>query len=118
MTSEQDTPLTMEGKTLAEVLTGLVRRASDVHLVAAAIAGLVGVLAIALLAPSWWRIIPLFICVGALGLWGIGDRERDATGARHLVYTVVRGVAAAAGGVAAIILAAMAFTYVLGTWIS
>jgi hypothetical protein len=89
-----------------------------VHLVAAAIAGLVGVLGIALLAPSWWRIIPLFICVGALGLWGIGDRERDTTGARRVVYTAVRGVAAAAGGVAAIILAAMAFTYVLGTWIS
>jgi hypothetical protein len=118
MTSEHGTPLTMEGKTLAEVLTGVVRRASDMHLVAAAISGLAGVLTIALVVPGWWRTIPLFICIGALGLWGIGDREREATGARGVAYTALRGVAAMAGGVAAIILAAIAFTYVLGTWIS
>jgi hypothetical protein len=82
------------------------------------IVGLVGAGAVALTAPTWWRVLPPLILLSTFGAWGIADRERGATGQRAMTFAIVRGVAVAASLVAAgaMILAFMGVT--IGRWIS
>ena len=107
-----------EGRTLFELVTALLQRASDGQLVAACATGLAGVAVILLLRPSWWRLTLPLIVLGAFGAWGIAERERDARGVRRGAATLVRIVAILAAAAAAIATVLAMMSVALGTWIS
>ncbi len=109
---------TPDEPTLGTLVASFTRRSPDAALVAMAVTGLAGATAIALLAPTWWRAVPLFILLAAAGSWGIAERERGATGGRGAVFAAVRALAvlASVGAVAMLVLAF--FGLALGTWIS
>jgi hypothetical protein len=66
--------LPQEGETLFELLAAQARRTSDGRLALSVAIGLVGVSAILLLHPSWWRLVLPLISVAAFGAWGMLDR--------------------------------------------
>lgn len=82
------------------------------------IAGLVGSVALVLLAPRAWRALSPCLLLAAVGSWGIAEKERNGAGGRGAVLVVLRAAAMllAAGGAALLILAF--FGAALGTWIS
>ncbi|HPV76001.1 MAG: hypothetical protein IPF87_21990 [Gemmatimonadetes bacterium] len=104
--------------TLAVLLASLSRRVPDWGLVAMAVGGLVTTAAILLFDPPWWRIVTVSALLSAFGAWGIGERERGATGTRGMVFAVMRSVAAVASAGTLVILVLQFFGTVLGTWIS
>lgn len=104
--------------TLEVLVRSLTRRCPDALLVAMAVAGLTGSVALALLAPTWWRILPAFMLLAAAGSWGIAERERGSHGLRATAFAAVRALAVLASvGAAALLLLAF-FGVALGTWIS
>lgn len=104
--------------TLGALVTAMARRAPDVLLAACVIVGLVGAGAIAMTAPTWWRVLPPLVLLSTFGAWGIADRERGAIGPRGVTFTIVRGIAIVASLLAAgaMILAFMGVA--IGRWIS
>lgn len=118
-----EVPNEVEGRggdeqTLAAVITAFARRRSDAALTLLTAAGVVGSAVVALILPSWWRLLPPLAMAAALGAWGIADRERGAAGARRTVFTGVRIIALAVGVAAALTTALIVLRLALGTWIS
>lgn len=103
--SDQDV---IDRGSLPQLLANRARLASDRKLVVNAATGLVAAVSTAILRPPLW--IPLFLfacCVGAYGLWGILDREiGEVKPSSKRVLIVARGVVAAAGTLAAILIRA------------
>lgn len=104
--------------TLEVLVTSLTRRCPDALLVAMAVVGLTGGVVLALLAPTWWRIVPAFMLLAAAGSWGIAERERGSHGVRATAFTVVRALAMLVGVGAVALLVLAFFGVALGTWIS
>jgi hypothetical protein len=109
---------TPDTRTLAEIVATLARRASDTVLVACAAVGVAGVVAIALLLRQVWWLTPMLLGIAAFGTWGIADRERNALGARGVVFRVLRGAATLVGGAAAAFAAIVLFVVFVGGLIS
>lgn len=91
---------------LPEFLAARARHASDGRLVADAIAGAVGAVAVAYWKPGWYLLLGIAVCFFAFGLWGIADRElgeRSGAGSRATLalLLMLRVVAAALGFLAA-----------------
>ena len=107
-----------DDRSLAALVAALARRASDGALAGLTAGGLVGSLAVALFAPSWWRLLPLLFLATAFGAWGIADRERAGSPARQRFFTFVRGAALLVGAIAGILIAIAIMAPALGTWIS
>lgn len=104
--------------TLEALVTSLTRRCPDALLVAVAVTGLTCGVALALFAPTWWRILPAFMLLAAAGSWGIAERERGSHGVRATAFTVVRALAVLIGVGAVALLVLAFFGVALGTWIS
>ena len=109
---------TPDDRSLAALLAAYARRASDGTLASLTTVGLAGSLAVALLAPAWWRVLPLLILATAFGAWGIADRERLGSRARQRFFALVRGIALVVGAIAGILVAIAVMAPALGTWIS
>lgn len=107
-------------ESLPQLLARGARSRSDGALVGMALAGFLVAAACAVARFTHW-IAPAGAgaAVGALGLWGICDRElaERADGARRAL-AVARGAAAVLGTVAALLGAFGALRVALGTWIS
>jgi len=110
---------------LLELLAGVARRASDGRLVLAAALGLMGVVAIALMAPDWWRWTFPLVSMASFGAWGIADRivhEQPISGAGASRWTgALRTLcwgAASIGLLAALGSGLLFMAGALGTWIS
>jgi hypothetical protein len=107
-----------DDRSLAALLAACARRASDGALAGLAAGGLTASLAIGLLAPSWWRVLPILILAMAFGAWGIADRERSGSTGRQRFFAVIRGIALLVGAIAGILIAIAIMAPALGTWIS
>jgi hypothetical protein len=104
--------------TLGALVTALTRRASDEVLAALVVGGIVVSASVAILAPTWWRLVPPFLLLASAGGWGIADAERRDRETRGRVAGVVRALAVLTGLVAA---AGGMFAFMglaLGRWIS
>lgn len=108
---------------LFDILRTLVRRASDGQLVLSVVAGLLGIVALALIRRWPWAAVAAFGLLLGAGAWGVLDRTRQ--GPVILGRTVPEPLIAAARvstGLVALLallsLALGAFGRCLGTWIS
>ncbi|HMN09558.1 MAG TPA: hypothetical protein PKC83_12325 [Gemmatimonadaceae bacterium] len=99
-------------------MTSLTRRAPDALLVVMTVTGLVGGVALVLLAPGAWHALPPFLLLAAGGAWGIAAKERGDTKRRARALTTLRAAAVLLGIVAVALLVLAFFGVALGTWIS
>lgn len=108
--------------TLAGVLAGRARQASDGRLVLDAASGLVvGALAIAFRPPAWPVVLSAAVSILAFGTWGISDRalrDTDAGSRGAQVLRLLCIAMATLGALGAVMLAATTMAFMLGTWIS
>lgn len=107
-----------DDRSLAALVAAHARRTSDGVLASLTAGGLAGSLAIAILAPSWWRVLPVLALAMAFGAWGIADRERLGSPGRQRFFALVRGIALLVGAIAGILIAIAIMAPALGTWIS
>ena len=124
---EADEPDRGDEPSAYAVLAAHARRASDGRLAAYATAGVLALAAGAVAGASWWwlALLPVVV-IGALGAWGIADREladrqRAAGargGARRRTLLLLRGAAAVAGTMAAVGTLLMFLAAALGRMIS
>jgi hypothetical protein len=107
---------------LPQLLLDRVRHTSDRRLVADAASGMLVAAVVAVLRPPFWgALVPLALCLGLYGIWGILDRElwdADLPPQRARVLTVARGFIGALGVAVAILFGVTLFFGALGTWIS
>jgi hypothetical protein len=115
--SDQDV---IDRGSLPELLANRARLATDRKLVIDAGTGIFAAVGFAILRPPLW--IPLFAagcCLGAFGLWGILDREAgEVKPSSKRALLLARGLVAAAGAFAAILLGISLFFAMLGPIIS
>src|SRR5262245_35570461 len=97
------------------------RRATDAQLALCAAAfpiGLAGALVITFTRPHWavrwWPVIAFPLLVGAFGLWGIGDRERESS--RSAVWRAVQSLAVLIAMLSAAVLILWFLQRVIGPW--
>lgn len=117
--------ITHRSENLFELLAGIARRASDGRLVLAVAIGLIGIVAIALAAPDWWRWTFPLISLASFGAWGIADRivheqpfvGADASRGTSALVALCWG-AACIGLLAALGSGLLFMAGALGTWIS
>lgn len=99
-------------------MTSLTRRAPDALLAAMTAAGLVGSVALVLLAPRAWRALPPCFLLAAVGSWGIAEKERNGAGGRGALLMALRAAAILLGASGVALLMLAFFGVALGTWIS
>ena len=113
---------TPEPATLGDILTSVASRASDGHLLAMMLTGLIGaVVLLELLGRSGWLAAAGALAVGAYGGWAIADRSLSTLWARPgapatmvLLLRFARGVAVVVAALATIALAASVLMPVFG----
>jgi len=104
--------------TLGQLVSSLTARAPDTVLALFVVVGIVGAGLVWLVVPVWWRVVPAFVLLSAVGGWGIADRERESQGRRRVVVAVVRAAAVLGSLIAAATLVLIFMGVTLGSWIS
>lgn len=110
--------------TLPQMLATRARAASDGRLALDAAGGLLVAGAALVWRPAgWFFIAGAALCFAAFGIWGIADRElaERSSGSGSILpraLAVLRILAAAVGGLAAVALLGALLAVALGTWIS
>ena len=104
--------------TLGQLVSSLTARAPDTVLALFVVVGIVGAGLVWLVVPAWWRVVPAFVLLSAVGGWGIADRERESQGRRRVVVAVVRAAAVLGSLIAAATLVLIFMGVTLGSWIS
>ena len=111
-------------ESLAALLAGRARAASDGRLILDVAAGLLAALALAIWHPRVW-LVPFnaAIVLAAFGAWGLTDREMAeraaaADGGVARALRILRAVSAIVGAASAAIACFAVLGLALGTWIS
>jgi len=104
--------------TPGQLVSSLTARAPDTVLALFVVVGIVGAGLVWLVVPVWWRVVPAFVLLSAVGGWGIADRERESQGRRRVVVAVVRAAAVLGSLIAAATLVLIFMGVTLGSWIS
>ncbi len=116
-------PQAEQSANLYALLAARARRASDGRLVTDAALGTVALGVAVFVHPHWWAVVMPFVSIGALGFWGIADRELAAAklslaSRRHRALAIAKWTAVVVGTGAAVVAGAMFMVVAMGTIIS
>lgn len=114
-----------QSQNIYALLATRARAASDGRLVADASLGTIALAVAIFVHPHWWALLLPLVSIGALGFWGIADRELGApvasplpAGRRRRALVIAQGVAVVVGTCAAVVAGAMFMVVALGRIIS
>jgi len=117
-------PVPRSDASLFDILAAHARGESDGRLVADVVAGIVIVIATAVIRFALWpSVVGIGVVLMSYGLWGITDRElqeraMDPDSRGKTALTAARAICVAVGCMAALVFAFGGLRVLLGTWIS
>lgn len=117
---ETPTPGTVKRElTLPELMSVMAQRVSFTAALWVCAVGVVGLVAVLLLVPSWWRLALVCLAAACFGAWTMADHER-LEGATQLAarWRALQGVSFGVGVVTMFTLFLALLSSALGLWIS